>query len=87
MHFNPVLLSLVLIPFVNSAFLPQHKSDALQKKAAKVDTVRRHSFATDPLTAYAGAMIKYDIQPTLPGALSYKEIISNKLNFFSKNFC
>ena len=72
MYFYPLLLSLVA-----GSVLPERQlnSDALQNKVAKFNAVKTPSYVPDPFD-YVSTMIKYDIQPTLPGALSYNEIIS-----------
>ena len=76
MYFYPLLLSLVHVHVARSV-LPERQlnSHALQNKPAKVNAIKDPSYIPDPFD-YVRTMIKYDIQPTLPGALSYNEIIS-----------
>ena len=68
-----VLLLIWLIQFASSVLHErQLNADALQ---GKIIAIKDPSYVPDPF-AYLKTMIKYDIQPTLAGALSYNEIIS-----------
>jgi hypothetical protein len=77
MYFYPLLLSLVQVNFARSVLPEQLNSDALQNKVAKINAIKTPLYVPDPFD-YVRTMIKYDIQPTLPGALSYNEIISTR---------